>query len=42
MTEKILLVALGLCITATVTAQEESFFTDPSLLETWEFLYVVP
>jgi hypothetical protein len=36
MTRKFLVLAVGLCAMASATAQEESFFTDPSVLETWE------
>ncbi len=31
-----MLLVLGLCAAASATAQDESFFTDPSVLEPWE------
>ncbi len=36
MTKRIMLLVLGLCCAASATAQEESFFTDPSLLAPWD------
>jgi len=36
MTTRFLILALGLCTMASATAQEESFFTDPSLLAPWD------
>ena len=36
MTKRMILLVLGLCGAASVVAQEESFFTDPSLLAPWE------
>lgn len=36
MSIRILILALGLCVMTSASAQDESFFTDPSILETWE------
>jgi len=36
MTKRILMLIVGLCGAASVAAQEESFFTDPSLLAPWD------
>ena len=36
MTKRIILLVLGLCGAASAAAQEESFFTDPSLLAPWD------
>ncbi len=36
MTKRILMLVVGLCGAASAAAQEESFFTDPSLLEPWD------
>ena len=36
MIKKSLLLVVGLCAVATASAQDESFFTDPSVLEPWE------
>lgn len=36
MTRKILMLVVGLCGVASAAAQEDSFFTDPSLLTPWE------
>ncbi len=36
MTKRILILLAGLCSMASATAQDESFFTDPSLLEPWD------
>ncbi len=47
MTKRILMLVVGLCGAASAAAQEESFFTDPSLLGPWDqgtfdLGYVVP
>ncbi len=36
MTKRILILLAGLCSMASATAQDESFFTNPSLLEPWD------
>ena len=36
MTKRFLFIVVGLCGAASAAAQEESFFTDPSLLEPWD------
>ena len=36
MTKRILILTLGLFAVTSASAQDESFFTDPSVLETWE------
>ncbi len=36
MTKRILILLGGLCCMASATAQDESFFTDPSLLGPWD------
>lgn len=36
MTKRILMLVVGLCGAASAAAQDESFFTDPSLLEPWD------
>ena len=36
MTKRILILLAGLCCMASATAQDESFFTDPSLLGPWD------
>lgn len=36
MIKKALVMVLGLCVMASASAQDESFFTDPSLLEPWD------
>ncbi len=36
MTKRILILLAGLCCMASATAQDESFFTNPSLLEPWD------
>ena len=36
MTKRFLLIVVGMCTMASATAQDESFFTDPSLLRPWD------
>ncbi len=36
MTTRFLILVMGLCAASSATAQEESFFTDPSLLKPWD------
>ena len=36
MTKRILIMTLGLFVVTSASAQDESFFSDPSVLETWE------
>lgn len=36
MIKRALILMLGLCVMTSATAQDESFFTDPSVLEPWE------